>query len=280
MIDYDDCISALSRYKLMLDCWRMSPKDRPTFCDIIEDLTPDLPESFRDNSFYYTMGSDEDDDDDDFTSAGSNTDAVKDDVIGCLCDDDNDDSDLIHSKTPLHPAKSSDQDHALPNDSAIEPQSPDMITNSRGFLMPVRLAMTSSSSGVLPSPVSGRRSVSGSSAVLDDRTSLSDLDLREGVVRRGATPTKQPHLPPYKREAETPNDTLSDLDRSPANHRSFGGLNHQRHGGDSQPDVVRAGLLAPSAQDGSKAGSHSPHKNGLVNGLMPPPYTYRTSPTC
>lgn len=267
----------MSRYKLMLECWHMNPKDRPTFSDIIEDLSPDLPESFRDNSFYYTMGSDEEDDnDDDFTSVGSNADAAK-DVVGC--DDDNDDSDLIHSKTPLHPTKSSEQD-VLPADAAELPQTLDMITNSRGFLMPVRLPTSSS---VLPTPLSGR-SLCGSSSVLDDKTSLSDLDLRDGLVRR-ATPMKQPQLPPYKRDAsmaETTNDTQSslDFDQSPANHRSFVGLNHHHHhhGGDSQPDVVRAGLLG--SQDSSKGSNRSSHKNGLVNGLMPPPYTYRTSPTC
>lgn len=274
----------------MLECWRMSPKDRPSFGDIIEDLAPDLPESFRDNSFYYTVGSDDEDDidndDDDFTSAGSNADK---DIVGC--DDDNDDSDLIHSKTPLHPtAKLSEQEAP---DVATGDTPPDMLMNSRGFLMPVRLPMTLS--GVLPS-LSGRSTSGGSSLALNDRTSLSDLDLRgEGLVRR-ATPTKQhqQQSSPYKRDTvETTNNALSSsLDRSPpANHRSFVGLHHDHHphlnhhhhhGGDSQPDVVRAGLFG-SEDSGKGKSNHSPRKNGLVGGLNglvpPPPYTYRTSPT-
>jgi hypothetical protein len=41
-------------YELMLMCWRQQPKDRPTFCEIIEILVPYLQPDFRDVSFFFS----------------------------------------------------------------------------------------------------------------------------------------------------------------------------------------------------------------------------------
>jgi hypothetical protein len=38
----------------MLMCWRQQPKDRPTFCEIIEILVPYLQPDFRDVSFFFS----------------------------------------------------------------------------------------------------------------------------------------------------------------------------------------------------------------------------------
>ena len=39
---------------MMLMCWRQQPKDRPTFCEIIEILVPYLQLSFHDVSFFFS----------------------------------------------------------------------------------------------------------------------------------------------------------------------------------------------------------------------------------
>ena len=38
---------------MMLHCWRHSPKYRPTFCEMIEMLVPDLDPSFKEGSFFF-----------------------------------------------------------------------------------------------------------------------------------------------------------------------------------------------------------------------------------
>lgn len=41
-------------YDLMKVCWQPSPKQRPTFCDIIEILVPYIDQRFRQNSYYFS----------------------------------------------------------------------------------------------------------------------------------------------------------------------------------------------------------------------------------
>ena len=41
------------RYDLMKLCWSYRPKNRPTFCKIVEMLVPDLDPSFRDVAFFF-----------------------------------------------------------------------------------------------------------------------------------------------------------------------------------------------------------------------------------
>ncbi|XP_013383193.1 insulin receptor isoform X2 [Lingula anatina] len=46
----DGCPDKL--YKIMLKCWKYYPKQRPTFCQILEHLSQDLPDSFHAVSFF------------------------------------------------------------------------------------------------------------------------------------------------------------------------------------------------------------------------------------
>lgn len=38
----------------MLLCWRHNERDRPTFCEILESLVPDLDESFKDCAYFFS----------------------------------------------------------------------------------------------------------------------------------------------------------------------------------------------------------------------------------
>ena len=39
---------------MMVNCWKYTPRQRPKFVDIIEELVPDLDPSFRDDSFFFS----------------------------------------------------------------------------------------------------------------------------------------------------------------------------------------------------------------------------------
>ena len=47
------CFACFSEY-LMLNCWQYLARDRPTFCDIVEYLEPDLSDVFCERSFYHS----------------------------------------------------------------------------------------------------------------------------------------------------------------------------------------------------------------------------------
>lgn len=245
---------------MMLRCWKMSPKDRPTFYDIIEELSPDMPESFHGNSFYFTQQLEGADDDTDFASADS---VVTDAKDGGCCDDENDDLDLIHSKTPLHPTKSSLR-NLSPTNCHYGDARPDMVKSSRGLPMPIQ--MPKSADVVMPSPVTRRR-VSGSFSALDEKTSLSNVDLnapRDNAVNRLAYKS-----PPHCRKdilvETTTNDKLSCPDVKVLPRRVVGIV---------QPDIIRGGLAGSTILEKSGPNAlREPHKNGLVNGVVLPPYS-------
>lgn len=238
---------------MMLWCWKLNPKDRPTFYDIIEELNPDMPESFRDNSFYFAQqfeGNDED-----FASVGS---VVMDTKSGC-CDDENDDLDLIHSLTPLHATKSSLQNLSSSDCRFTEGNAkPDMLTSSRGLPMPFQLPRLADV--VMPSSLSRSR-ISGSLSTLNEKTSLCDLDLneaRDSVIGRIAS------KPPRSKDSrvETTNDKLSCPDVKI--------LSSGVVGGDIQPDVIRGRLRGSPILD-RKRSIQRPHRNGLMSGILLPP---------
>lgn len=238
---------------MMSWCWKLNPKDRPTFYDIIEELNPDMPESFRENSFYFAQQFQGDDED--FASVGS---VVMDTKSGC-CDDENDDLDLIHSLTPLHTTKSSSQNLSSSDCPFTEANAtrPDMLTNSRGLPMPFQLRHLADV--VAPSPLSHRR-ISGSFSKLDDKPSVCDLDLNEsGDIVIGRIASKPPRS---KKEScvETTNDKLSCPDVKILSRGVVG---------DVQPDVIRGRLYGPPILD-RKRSIQGPHKNGLVNGILLP----------
>ena len=53
-ISEPNLLNVYFRYEdLMLKCWRHSPKNRPTFCEIIEILVPDLSTGFKDVSWFF-----------------------------------------------------------------------------------------------------------------------------------------------------------------------------------------------------------------------------------
>lgn len=241
----------------MLRCWKLSPKDRPTFYDIIDELSPDMPESFHGNSFYFTQQLE--DGDDDFTSADS---VVTDAKDGGCCDDENDDLDLIHSKTPLHPTKSSLRNLSSTNCHCGDAK-PDAVKSSRGFPLPVQ--QPKSADIVVPSPVTRRR-LSGSFSALDERTSLSNMDLNAPGDSAVDRIVYKP--PPHCRKdssVETTNDKLScpDVKILP---RGVVGI--------IQPDIIRGGLLGSTILEKSGPNAlREPRKNGLVNGVVLPPYS-------
>ena len=39
---------------MMINCWKYSPRQRPTFVQIIEELVPDLDPSFHEDSFFFS----------------------------------------------------------------------------------------------------------------------------------------------------------------------------------------------------------------------------------
>lgn len=66
----------------MTQCWRHNPKTRPTFLDILRYLAPDMSAAFNARAYYLNP---------------------TDENAQLASYEDVEDSDLIHSKTPLHP---------------------------------------------------------------------------------------------------------------------------------------------------------------------------------
>lgn len=87
----------------MLRCWEYKARDRPTFCEIIEELIPDLDESFRDLSFFFSDLNMHSEDGEDGAAAGTSSPVNPHDE---LSDSEGErDDDTVGVTTPLHRAE-------------------------------------------------------------------------------------------------------------------------------------------------------------------------------
>lgn len=109
-------------YDLMVKCWKFRPKERPTFIQIIEEFEPDLSAKFHEVSFYF------------------NAEPAKDSTLENAPANDDDDLELVHSKTPLNPTERTSS-QKLPSPRQSPRKCPDIVCDSAGDPSPSGLMM-------------------------------------------------------------------------------------------------------------------------------------------